>query len=119
MYDINNGGVDSANTDLEMNYSIPINETKLRQGFFVLIGPGVNLTYTQADQKDPTQSFVKNSMKVMGGNMMETMSDGDSTQIAQNGNNMFSSGNTNKFYDAGYEHNMRNNLQLQKQYTDV
>ena len=119
MYDINNGGVDSGNTDLEMNYSIPINQTKLRQGFFVLIGPGVNLTYTQADQKDPTQSFVKNSMKVMGGNMMETMSDGDSTQIAQNGNNMFSSGNTNKFYDAGYEHNMRNNLQLQKQYTDV
>lgn len=29
------------------------------------------------------------------------------------------SGNVNKFYDAAWEHNMRNNLQLQKQYTEV
>ena len=32
---------------------------------------------------------------------------------------MMASGNTNKFYDAAWEHNMRNNLQLQKQYTEV
>lgn len=116
---IDNPGVDSSNGDVDMNYSIPINTTKLQNGFFILIGPGVNLTYTQADQIDPNQSFVKNSYKVTGGTITEAMSNDDADMMQETGNNMYSSGNTNRFYDAGWEHNMRNNLQLQKQYLDV
>lgn len=77
------------------------------------------MTYTQADQVAPEQSFVKNSYKVDSAGIVEVMSDGDSDQMRQTGNNMLSSGNTNKFYDAAFEHNMRNNLQLQKQITEV
>lgn len=32
-----------------MEYSIPMNQTKLKNGFYVLIGTGVNTTYVQAD----------------------------------------------------------------------
>ena len=116
---IDNPGVETQNTGFDMQYSIPINMTKLQNGFFVLMGPGVNLTYTQADQISSTMSFVKNSYSVRGGGINETMSNGDADQIAQTGSNMMASGNTNKFYDAAWEHNMRNNLQLQKQYTEV
>lgn len=116
---IDNPGVDTQNSDVDMNYSIPINNTKLQNGFFVLIGPGVNLTYTQADQIDPNQSFVKNSYKIGGGTITEVMSNDDADMMQSTGGNMYSSGNTNRFYDAGWEHNMRNNLQLQKQYLEV
>lgn len=116
---IDNAGVESDLNNVDMQYSIPINNTKLQNGFFVLIGPGVNMTYTQADQVAPNQSFVKNSYKVDSGGIVEVMSDGDSEQMKQTGNNMLSSGNTNKFYDTAFEHNMRNNLQLQKQITEI
>ncbi len=116
---IDNPGVQTQNTGFDMNYSIPINMTKLQNGFFVLMGPGVNLTYTQADQISSSMSFVKNSYSVHGGGINETMSNDDAKQMEQTGSNMMASGNTNKFYDVGWEHNMRNNLQLQKQYTDV
>ena len=48
-YCVDNPGVETQNTQIDMNYSIPINMKKLQNGFFVLIGPGVNLTYEQAD----------------------------------------------------------------------
>lgn len=48
-YNLDNPGVQTENTGIDMSYSIPINQTKLQNGFFVLMGPGVNLTYTQAD----------------------------------------------------------------------
>ena len=103
-----------------MSYSIPVNMTKYNsKNFFVLIGPGINVTYTQADQVDPNMSFVKGSQKMSGGTITEVMSNDDAAMMAANGNNMMSSGNTNRFYDAAYEHNMRNLLQLQKQYTEV
>ena len=99
---IDNPGVDTQNSDVDMNYSIPINNTKLQNGFFVLIGPGVNLTYTQADQIDPNQSFVKNSYKIGGGTITEVMSNDDADMMQSTGGNMYSSGNTNRFYDAGW-----------------
>ena len=117
---IDNPGVDTENTDIDMSYSIPVNNTKMKsKDFYILMGSGVNVTYTQADQKDPNMSFVKSANKVSGGEISETMSNDDADMMQQTGNNMMSSGNTNRFYDAGWEHNMRNNLQLQKQYTEV
>lgn len=47
------------------------------------------------------------------------MSDGDADQLRQTGSNAMASGNVNKFYDVGYEHNMKNLLQLEKQYLEV
>jgi hypothetical protein len=42
-------------------------------------------------------------------------SDGDADTIVATDGNMLASGNTHKFYEVAYEHNMRNLLQLQKQ----
>lgn len=112
---IDNPGMEAEVNAVDMNYSIPINQTKLQNGFFILIGPGVNLTYTQADQVATEQSYVKNSYTIKGGEITEAMSNDDAEQMKATGGNMYSSGNTNRFYDAAYEHNMRNNLQLQKQ----
>ena len=116
---IDNSGVETPNTGIDMSYSIPINMTKLQNGFFVLMGPGVNLTYNQADQALLTQSYTRNQSKMTGGTITEVMSDNDAQQMEQTGSNMMASGNVNKFYDAGWEHNMRNLLQLQKQYMEV
>ena len=44
-YCVDNPGVTTENMQIDMDYSIPINMKKLQNGFFVLIGPGVNLTY--------------------------------------------------------------------------
>ena len=37
-------------------------------------------------------------------------SDGDAEQLLATDGNMLSSGNTHKFYEVAYEHNMRNVL---------
>jgi hypothetical protein len=34
---------------IEMNLSIPVNADKLKHGFYIMGGPGRNLTYTQAE----------------------------------------------------------------------
>jgi hypothetical protein len=52
---------------------------------------------------------------VTGGGLTDIMSDGDADQLRQTGSNAMASGNVNKFYDVGYEHNMKNLLQLEKQ----
>jgi hypothetical protein len=44
-----NPGVATDNTQIIMEYSIPMNQTKLKNGFYVLIGTGVNTKYVQAD----------------------------------------------------------------------
>ena len=102
-----------------MDYSIPMNETKLKNGFYVLLGPGINITYTQADQVNGSQSFVKNSKVVTGGGLTDVMSDGDADNLRQTGSNAMASGNVNKFYDVGFEHNKKNLIQLEKQYLQV
>lgn len=114
-----NPGVATDNTAINMDYSIPMNQTKLKNGFYVLIGPGINITYTQADQINSTQSFVQNAQQVTGGGLTDIMSDGDADQLRQTGSNAMASGNVNKFYDVGYEHNKKNLLQLEKQYLQV
>ena len=118
-FNMDNPGLSTDNTSVSMDYSIPLNTTKLRNGFYVLIGPGVNLTYTQADQINSAQSFVSNSQQVTGGSITDVMSDGDADSLRQTGSNMMASGNVNKFYEVGYEHNKKNLVQLEKQYLQV
>lgn len=118
-FNMDNPGLTTDNTSVSMDYSIPMNTTKLRNGFYVLIGPGVNLTYTQADQINSSQSFVSNSQQVTGGGITDVMSDGDADSLRQTGSNMMASGNVNKFYEVGYEHNKKNLVQLEKQYLQV
>lgn len=116
---MDNAGVESDAGGFDMQYSIPINKTKLQNGFYVLMGPGVNLTYKQADQVNMNQSFVRSSNTQTGGGISEIMSNDDGQGIEQTGGNSQANGNVNRFYEAGWEHNMRNNLQLQKQYIEV
>lgn len=117
-YIIDNPGCSPEATEVEMKYSMPINETKLKNGFYVLVGPGRNLTYSGGDEESGT-SFVEKSFSQTGGMISETMSDGDAEKILQNSGNTQASGNTHKFYNVAYQHNVRNNLQLQKQITFV
>lgn len=119
MFNIENPGLETQNTTVSMSYSIPMNQTKLANGFFCLTGPGVNVTYTQADQVDPTQSFVQNMIKRNGGTISSLMSNEDAEQLRLTGGNRYNSGNVNRFYYVGFEHNVINNLQLQKQILEV
>ena len=54
-----------------------------------------------------------------GGGLTDVMSDGDADMLKQTGSNAMSSGNVNKFYDVGFEHNKKNIIQLEKQYLQV
>ena len=51
---------------------------------------------------------MKNSKVVSGGSLTDVMSDGDADNLRQTGSNAMSSGNVNKFYDVGFEHNKKN-----------
>jgi len=44
-YDIKNTGVKQDESNVDMQYSIPTNATKLKNGFYILAGPGTNKTY--------------------------------------------------------------------------
>ncbi len=100
---------------IEMNLSIPVNADKLKNGFYIMGGPGQNLTYTQANNG----SFVNQHKAVQGGQIAETQSDEDGKEIVETGSNMFASGNTNKFYETADGHNYLCNMWLKKKTIDV
>lgn len=112
-YVINNQGVDNDTNQFTMNYSIPYNEWKLQNGFYMLIGPGKNESYIPGDS---FSEFVKTNNVKQGGQITNIQADTDGAIISETGDNMLATGNVNKFYEAGYEHNRINNLQLQKKY---
>lgn len=119
IFNLDNPGVETQNSTVGMTYSIPLNQTKLANGFYALTGPGINVTYTPADQVDPTQSFVQNMIKRSGGGIDDLMSNDDGQQILLTGGNMYNSGNVHRFYDVAFQHNVINNLQLQKKILEV
>ena len=83
--------------------------------FYVLLGPARNMTYADADTAMQT-SETESSNKKEPEKITNPQSDGDAEAVTSTDGNMLSSGNTHKFYEVAYEHNMRNLLQLQKQY---
>ena len=115
-YSIKNTGIQKVEDNaIEMNLSIPVNADKLKHGFYIMAGPGRNLTYTQADNG----SFVDQHKSVQGGQIAETQSDGDDEEILETGSNMFASGNTNKFYETAEGHNTLCNAWLKKKTIQV
>ena len=110
-YNIKNSGITRVeDNSIEMNLSIPVNADKLKNGFYIMAGPGQNLTYTEGDNG----SFVDQHVSVQGGKIVETQSDEDSKDIIDSGNNMLASGNTNKFYETAEGHNLLCNSWLKK-----
>ena len=116
--DSNNPGMDG-NSQYSVETSLCINRTKCPDdgtgAFYVLVGPGRNDTFENADDYMGV-SETENSNSIAPVVISQPMSDGDSANILSTGGNMLSSGNTHKFYEVAYQHNMRNLLQLQKQY---
>ena len=126
---VNPGLKDSPNYNVE--FSLCINKTKFDptktpkddktfdpNPFYVLLGPGRNKTYANADDEMKT-SETESSNKKEPEKVTNPQSDGDADTIVATDGNMLSSGNTHKFYEVAYEHNMRNLLQLQKQIIEV
>lgn len=109
-YNIRNAGLSNGSTDIQMSFSIPTNADKLNNGFYTLSGPGTNSTYKQADNG----SYVEQHSSTQGGTIADTQSDSDARLLEETGSNMKSSGNTNKYYEAGEKHNLLNNKWLQK-----
>lgn len=93
-FEIDNTGMDKENSRMEFNYSICTNPTKLKNGFYVLGGPGTNITYKQADNGD----YIQKHSSVQGGAVTRMMSDADRDEIVSSGTNKTSSGNTHKFH---------------------
>lgn len=115
-YSVQNSGISSADEgSIEMEYSIPVNADKLKHGFYILAGPGKNITYTQGENG----SYPDQHKSVQGGQIADTQSDEDGDSIIQNGNNQYASGNTNKFYETGEGHNKLNNEWLKKKVIKV
>ena len=78
--------------------------------FYVLVGPGRNLTYEEGySGTDELKTEVQGILQTMN-----VQADGDAEAIATTGTNELTSGNTHKFFEVAYEHNMRNLLQIQK-----
>lgn len=94
---------------------MPLNHEKLHNGFYALLGPGQNLYYKEGDNG----SYVEQHTTVQGGKISDTQSDDDAETMVNSGSNMFASGNTNKFFEVGYNHNLLNNMQLQKKLVKV
>ena len=120
-YESINPGLQDSSTaaNYSVEYSMCLNKdkfdpTKTDNNFYVLLGPARNLTYAQSDtnmQVSETESSNKQDPE----QIVNQQSDGDAETILATDGNMMSSGNTHKFYETAYEHNMRNLLQLQKQ----
>lgn len=131
---VNPGLRDDDNTNKIVSYSVDfslcLNRTKFDpqkaanpktaadNNFYVLLGPARNKTYANADDM-MNQNETLSSNKVEPEQITNQQSDGDAEQLLALDNNMLSSGNTHKFYEVAYEHNMRNLLQLQKQLIQV
>lgn len=115
------------NPKYNVEFSLCLNKTKFNphpseneppSPFYVFLGPGRNLTYQNADVEMKT-SETESSNKKEPEKVTNPQSDGDGDLIKATDGNMLSSGNTHKFYEVAYEHNMRNLLQLQKQIIDI
>ena len=115
---------ENKNTSYSVDFSLCLNRTKFdpskaeSNSFYVLLGPARNKTYANADDMMNTSETL-NSNKVDPEQITNQQSDGDAEQLLATDGNMMSSGNTHKFYEVAYEHNMRNVLQLQKQIVQV
>lgn len=119
-----NPGLDD-NSKYAVDFSLCLNRTKFdptredaSNSFYVLLGPGRNTTYESADATMGV-SETQSSNVVAPEKVVNQQSDGDAANILSTNGNMMSSGNTHKFYEVAYEHNMRNLLQLQKQIVEV
>ena len=115
-YTVDNQVIDPSSNQVSVKFSIPYNKDKYPNGgFYIMIGPGQNESYNQADNG----SYVDQSAKVYGGVTTDMQADSDGDIIAETGSNDMASGNVNKFFDVAYEHNRINNLQLQKKLVKV
>lgn len=117
-FDSINPGMDD-NAKYSVETSLCVNRTKCPEDqpgpFYILTGPGKNNTYENADEYMGV-SETENSNSIAPEVISQPMSDTDAENIMATNGNMLSSGNTHKFYEVAYQHNMRNLLQLQKQY---
>ena len=108
-YTVDNQVADPSSNQVSVKFSIPYNKDKYPNGgFYIMIGPGQNESYNQADNG----SYVEQNTKTYGGVTTDMQADSDAETIAQTGTNEMASGNVNKFFDVAYEHNRINNLQL-------
>ena len=115
-YTVDNQVIDPSSNQVSVKFSIPYNKDKYPNGgFYIMIGPGQNESYNQADNG----SYVDQSAKVYGGVTTDMQADSDGELITETGSNEMASGNVNKFFDVAYEHNRINNLQLQKKLVKV
>ena len=112
-FDSINAGMDN-NSKYAVETSLCINRDKCpvdgkNAAFYVLIGPGRADSYENADEYMGV-SETANSNNIAPEIVSQPMSDTDPQNILSTDGNMLSSGNTHKFYEVAYQHNMRNLL---------
>lgn len=112
---INNYGMDDEANNVDIQYQIACNQWKLNNGFYALLGPGTNLTYTQADTGD----YAEQQAKVNPGFIQDTFATVDTSIIKSTGGNELASGNVAQTYKMAEIHNYINNMQLEKMYINI
>lgn len=111
-YTLNNSGLDPDTNKADVDFKVVLNEWKMENGFYALLGDGNNLTYTSSNKLNGKYKQKANSRGT--DKITEAMSDEDQETQYETDSNELSSGNVYKSYDAAYEHNLINNMQLKK-----
>lgn len=112
-FNLNNPGLGNDSNSIDLEAALAYNRDKIAAGYYLLAGPGENLSYQQADNGS---DYGTEHTKTKSEKIQDTFSDDDQAVILSTGSNASASGNVSKTFGMAEEHNKINNLQLQKQY---
>lgn len=121
---LNNAGLYEENTIEHLEYKLAINWDKVgdpssgkKGSFYVLDGPGSTTNYVSAEDMNGNYSTKEVSKKPE--EIVDVQSSGDAETISSTGTNELASGNLAASYAVAFDHNLLNNMQLEKQYVEI
>lgn len=121
---LNNAGLYEENNIEQLEYKLAINWDKVgdpsngKKGlFYVLDGPGSQFNYASAENING--NYAEKEISKKPEEIVDVQSTGDADIIQNSGSNEFASGNVAATYATAFDHNLLNNMQLEKQYVEL
>lgn len=121
---LNNAGLYDENTVEHLEYKLAINWDKVgdpasgkKGSFYVLDGPGSDANYVSAE--DMNGNYAEKEVSKKPEELVDVQSTGDADTISSTGTNELASGNLAASYAVAFDHNLLNNMQLEKQYIEI
>lgn len=121
---LNNAGLYEENNIEHLEYKLAINWDKVgnpqngkKGSYYVLDGPGQPYEYVSSEPINGPYSEKEVSKKPE--EILDVQSTGDDKTIESSGTNELASGNMSASYQVAFDHNLLNNMQLDKQYVEI